>query len=776
MALLVLAQLALALALTQLRSLSFGQNVLALHQQLGLAVLVLVVARLVMARRDGIPAPAAGLPHWQHVVAQLTHRGFLLLLIAQPLLGMGVAWARGVSVRPLGLFDIPAPLEFSDAMHDWFMRGHIVAAVLLMALVAVHIGAVAFNRMRRGVSVIDRMLPPRRAGELRNRMPIVLQLALAFGLVMTVAASASAFAVHRYRTVTALQAQLQAGDVKALESLRGAQVSWKDMLARPAAADAAQVGELATAAATAAGEAASLASTPAVRGPLGELARRMARFDAAAAGSQFAALQDIDAKLQEAVDLQSAALFQLRTEHDELAARGHDLIVVAMLPLVLAGTLVALLLTRSMTGSLERMRGLVRAVQEGRHDVNMNAVGGGEFSLLLREMLGMSRALQQRTAEEAERQRARDLEHARELQQGRERELAARAAAELKEQQERAHQESQRRVQQEREAAERLEQAARDRVAREQQRRELAAQFEAQMAGVVAGLEETVSGLRATADEMARLAAANAQRSQQAERMAGETNSTAAEVARGASSLSESADRMRGQAQGSRAGAMLAVSEAAEAGAAIRGLVDATGQIGQIAETIADIARQTTLLSINARVEAARAGEAGRGFAIVATEVKDLASRTRQATDGIEAHIRQVTSAAQGSISFMQRVGQRIEELGESAGSILQCAEDQCGATGQISERMAAITRSTGSVVASVQAAKGTASETEQMAGAVLAAAARMQEQTRRMQEQVADFVLEIGAARAPSGARATGADIPAIRPAAPAVRPARTA
>jgi methyl-accepting chemotaxis protein len=147
------------------------------------------------------------------------------------------------------------------------------------------------------------------------------------------------------------------------------------------------------------------------------------------------------------------------------------------------------------------------------------------------------------------------------------------------------------------------------------------------------------------------------------------------------------------------------------------------------------------LLSINARIEAARAGEAGRGFAVVASEVMELAARTRKATDSIDEQIRQVTQAAERSANVLGRLGQRIAELGDAAGSIYETAEAQCRSTLDISERIRQINKSTQSISASIGAARGTASEAESRSASVLDAAGHMESQIDAMQEQVAQFV-----------------------------------
>ncbi len=139
-----------------------------------------------------------------------------------------------------------------------------------------------------------------------------------------------------------------------------------------------------------------------------------------------------------------------------------------------------------------------------------------------------------------------------------------------------------------------------------------------------------------------------------------------------------------------------AVAAAERARAAADELGEAVGKITSVLDVIDNIAHQTNLLALNATIEAARAGDKGRGFGVVATEVKTLSRETETATAQIVAQIESMKQAAANVSTVIGGVGDSIRRVDTTAASISGSVQEQARATEEIARRIDEVSRVTG--------------------------------------------------------------------------------
>nr|WP_065258544.1 methyl-accepting chemotaxis protein [Pseudomonas bananamidigenes] len=232
-----------------------------------------------------------------------------------------------------------------------------------------------------------------------------------------------------------------------------------------------------------------------------------------------------------------------------------------------------------------------------------------------------------------------------------------------------------------------------------------------------------VSSATGQVNEVAlRVVAASNSSMYNSDQQASRTNSVAAainqlgaaaqEIARNAAQASTQASDARGLAEDGQQvvdrsiKAMNQLSSMLSASSSnIESLNSKTVNIGQILEVITSISQQTNLLALNAAIEAARAGEAGRGFAVVADEVRNLAHRTQESAQQVQTMIEELQVGARESVSTMsdsQRHSQDSVEIANLAGERLNSVTQRIGEIDGMNQSVATATEEQTAVVESI--------------------------------------------------------------------------
>jgi methyl-accepting chemotaxis protein len=170
-------------------------------------------------------------------------------------------------------------------------------------------------------------------------------------------------------------------------------------------------------------------------------------------------------------------------------------------------------------------------------------------------------------------------------------------------------------------------------------------------------------------------------------------------------------------------------------------------RIGDVIKLIRSIAEQTNLLALNATIEAARAGEAGRGFAVVASEVKTLATQTAKATEDIAAQIGAIQSSTAEAVTAIRSITDVMDDISGFTTTIAAAVEEQSASTQEISRNIQEVAGTAKELAGNMAIVTEAIDETNRSASAVLDASGALSAQAGTLQGAVDAFLQRVAAA-----------------------------
>jgi len=300
---------------------------------------------------------------------------------------------------------------------------------------------------------------------------------------------------------------------------------------------------------------------------------------------------------------------------------------------------------------------------------------------------------------------------------------------------------------------ERREMASRQTAEQEAQRRRAASieqmitDFRSTVTTVIGAVNENIARMETTARTLSSIAGEADTQARAASASSDNTSTNVQSVAGATEELGASIREISQQATQANTVVGKAADIARNADQLVGQLSTGAAKIGDVIKLIRAIAEQTNLLALNATIEAARAGEAGRGFAVVASEVKTLASQTAKATEEIASQIGAIQNSTSEAVEAIRQISGVMGDISGFTSSIAASVEEQSASTQEIGRNVQQAATGANELASSMTMVTEAIEETNKSAGQVLDASSGLSAQAGTLQKAVDEFLDRVAAA-----------------------------
>ena len=271
--------------------------------------------------------------------------------------------------------------------------------------------------------------------------------------------------------------------------------------------------------------------------------------------------------------------------------------------------------------------------------------------------------------------------------------------------------------------------------------------FTNSVGGIIEAVAAAAVELQATANAMSQIARNASEQTTAVASATEQASGNVHSVASATEELNAAIEEINRQVVFSSEVAKKAVEQAHEAFTSMTELVDASNDIEEVLQLITDISNQTNMLALNATIEAQRAGASGAGFAVVANEVKTLASQTAKATDEIRRQVAGVQSRTGNASNQIEQISKTISEMEGIVATISSAVEEQSAATREIAANIEQAATGTTVVSSNIVTVSEAVNEAGTASGDVLTAVDMLSQNFDTLKGATDTFVTKIRAA-----------------------------